>query len=259
VITAPFLLLAALLAQGGAVPSTGPARAVVELQEAIRKDPGNENHYTDLGNLLLRTQNFEAAITVLEYARPRFPESAQVPLSLGVAYYGQRRFADAIDAFLQAAKLAPDAEQPHLFLGRLLEHAANRMDDVKERFSAFAKAQPDNASAHLLLGKAIQDAGELRKAIALDPRNWEAHFELGGVLEQVPDYPAAIAEYEKAAMLAPKKPEPPYRLFRLYSRTRQTAKAEAARSKHEALAAAEKAEVDRRQAEAQHMKLRVEQ
>src|SRR5215510_10844683 len=99
---APSFLLAGLLAQSSVARIADPARAVVELQEAIRKEPGKESLYTDLGNLLLETQNFKEAITVLEYARPRFPESAQIPLSLGVAYYGQRRFADAVDAFLQA-------------------------------------------------------------------------------------------------------------------------------------------------------------
>src|SRR5688572_16635401 len=190
---APFLLLAGLLAQSGAGVPADPARAVVELQEAIRKEPDRESLYTDLGNLLLRTQNFKEAITVLEYARPRFPESAQVPLSLGVAYYGQRRFTDAVDAFLQAAARAPAAEQPHLFLGRILEHAAGRVDEVKQRFAAFAQAKPESATAHFLLGKATGDAVELRRAIALDAFAWEAHFELGNVLEQQRDFPAAIS------------------------------------------------------------------
>lgn len=255
---APFFLLAILLAQGGAGSFSDPAKAVVELQEAIRREPGREENYTDLGNLLLRTQNFKEAITVLEYARPRFPESAQVALSLGVAYYGQRRFPDAVDAFLQASKLAPEADQPHLFLGRVLEHAANRIDEVKERFSAFAQAQPKNPSAHFLLGKVTADAGELRSSIGLDPSNWEAHFELGNVLDRAGDYSGAIAAFEKAAKLAPKKSTPQYRLFRLYARTSQTAKADAARVKHETLAAEEKAELDRRQAGTKHMNLRVE-
>lgn len=260
---APFFLLAALLvqgglAQGGAGSFPDPAKAVVELQEAIRREPGRESHYTDLGNLLLRTQNFKEAITVLEYARPRFPDSAQIPLSLGVAYYGQRRFADAVDAFVQASKLAPDADQPHVFLGRVLEHAAGRKDEVKERLAAFAQAQPKNASAHFLLGKVSADASELRRSIELDPSNWEAHFELGNALERSGDYAGAIASFEKATKLAPGKSTPQYRLFRLYARTSQAEKAEAARLKHETLAAEEKAELDRRQAATKHMNLRVE-
>src|SRR5262245_58475673 len=109
------VLFFALLGQDS-VPSSDPAKAVITLQEAIRREPDRESNYTDLGNLLLRTQNFPQAVTILEAARIRFPKSPQVVLSLGVAYYGQRRFPDAVDAFLAAGRLAPEAEQPVAFL-----------------------------------------------------------------------------------------------------------------------------------------------
>src|SRR5262245_14963726 len=101
--SAPFLLIAMFLQQGGAASSSAdPARAVVELQQAIRKNPQIESNYTELGNLLLRTQNFSEAILVLDAARAKFPNSAQAALSAGVAYYGLRRFPESVAAFLDA-------------------------------------------------------------------------------------------------------------------------------------------------------------
>src|SRR5437763_14766530 len=101
--------------QGGAGLSSDPVRAVLELQEAIRRNPQVESNYTDLGNLLLGTQNFSEAALVLEAARARFPKSAQAALSAGVAYYGLRRFTDAVAAFIDAGRLDPNAEQPIAF------------------------------------------------------------------------------------------------------------------------------------------------
>ena len=236
-----------------------PDRAVIEYQKAVRLDPNTESHYTDLAHLLLRTQNFHEAIVVLEAARPRFPKSAQIPLSLGVAYYGQRRFGEAVGAFLGASKLDPDAEQPVAFLGRILEHAADRLDEVTACFAAFSERHPDHWLGHFLSGKAAGDEKSLRRSIALQPGYWESHFELGSVLEQRNrDLPAALVEYQEAARLAPKTPAPHYRLFRLYTRLGQAEKAASERALHEKLAAEEKAELERRQASTRHMELKVQ-
>jgi tetratricopeptide (TPR) repeat protein len=97
----------------------------------------------------------------------------------------------------------------------------------------------------------------LKKAIALQPRFPESHFELGQLLEQSSDWKGAAAAYEQAARLAPKNPAPNYRLIRVYARLGLPAKSASAKQRHEALAAAEKAEADKRQAATKHMDLRV--
>jgi len=249
----------AIAKQAHALETAGrPDLAVIEYQKAIRLDSSQEVYFTDLAHVLLRTQNFAEAIVVLEYARPRFTQSAQVALSLGVAYYGQRRFTDAVDAFLNACKLDPDAEQPHLFLGRVLEHATARIDEVAAQFAEFTKRNPQLWSGHYLLGKASGDEKHLRRAVELKPDSWEAHFELGSMLEQKREFPDAISHFQLAAKHAPKNPSPHYRLFRLYARTGQQDKAAAERALHEKLTAEEKAELDRRQAAAKHMELKTQ-
>ena len=255
--TAPFLLLVMLAQQGGAAPSSSPAEAVVELQDSIRKNPQVESNYTELGNLLLSTQNFNEASLVLEAAQSRFPSSAQAALSLGVAYYGLRRFPDAVAAFLDAGRLDPAAEQPVAFLNRMYENWGDRKDQVIGLFTTYAKDHPRSALAHFVLGRATGDAGELRRSIELNPRVPDAHIELGSVLEKQRDYAAAIAAFRRAADLAPKNPIPHYRLSRLYARSGDSARADAERAFHEKLSAEEKAELDRRQAATKHLQLTV--
>ena len=255
---APLLLLVLLLQQGGAALSqSDPAQAVIALQQAIRKNPEIESNYTDLGNLLLRTQNFSEAAVVLETARSKFPKSAQPALSAGVAYYGLRRFPDAVAAFLDAGGLDPDAEQPIAFLSRLAANWGEKKSEVVTLFSSYAKRHPTNALAHLALGRATADADALNAAIKLNPKSAEAHFELGVVLEARKDFPAATKAFERAAELAPKNPVPHYRLARLYARAGNSAKAEAERALHEKLAAEEKARLDERQAATKHLNLTV--
>jgi tetratricopeptide (TPR) repeat protein len=255
--TAPLLLIMLFAPQGGAAKPASPAKALEDLQSAIRKNPGIESNYTDLGNLLLRTLNFQEAVLVLEPARAKFPESAQVALSLGVAYYGLRRFSDSVTAFLDAGRLNPDAEQPIVFLSRMPENWGERKPDVVALFAAFAKKHPQSALGHFVLGSATRNADELRKAIRLNPRIAEAHIELGTILEAEKDFPAAILAFRRAAVLAPKNPIPHYRLSRLYARTGDSERAEAERALHEKLSAEEKAELDRRQAATPHLQLTV--
>ena len=241
---------------GAAQISNDPARAVAELQAAIRAEPSKESNYTDLGNVLLRTQNFSEAIVVLEHARIRFPGSAQAALSLGVAYYGMRRFSDAVGAFLEASRLAPDIEQPVMFLGRIFEHAGSRESELIECFRSYSKLNPSSALGHFLLGKATHNESELRRSIALQPTP-EAYFELGQLLESNNKLAEAAIQFERSAALAPRNPTPHYRLFRLYTRLGKPAQAEAQRVLQEKLTLAEKAYADQRQAATKHLDLKV--
>ena len=256
--TAPFLLIMLFAQQAGAAQDSSPAQTVVDLQEAIRKAPDVESNYTDLGNVLLRTQNFNEAALVLEAARRKFPSSAQAALSLGVAYYGLRRFSDAVSAFLEAGRLNSNAEQPIAFLTRMPENWGEKKTDVIALFTSYAKSHPRSAMGHFALGSATRDAAELRRSIQLNPRFAGAFIELGAVLETQRDFTGAIAAFRRASALAPKNPVPHYRLSRLYARTGDSAKAEAERALHEKLSAEEKAELDRRQAATPHLKLTVQ-
>lgn len=254
---ASFLFFAMLAQQGEAAVSSNPARAVIELQQAIRQDPQAEANYTALGNILLSTQNFSEAALILEAAQAKFPSSAQAALSLGVAYYGLRRFDDAVAAFLNAGRLDPDAEQPVAFLNRMSENWGARKDDVVALFRSYVKAHPKSGLAHFALGRATEDVAELQYALKLNPRNAEAYVALGSLLESQRDYPAAITAFRRAAQLAPASPVPHYRLSRVYTRTGQSAKAETERALHEKLAAQEKSALDRRQAATKHLRLEV--
>jgi tetratricopeptide (TPR) repeat protein len=244
-------------------------KAILELQEAIKLAPNEESYVFDLAHVLLLHQNFDVAIRLVEAAKVRFYRSAQLELALGIANYGQRKFPQAVDAFLRTAELAPKVEQPYVFLGRILNHAEGRLGEVTEKFASFAQANPKNYLGPFLHAKGLiaqmgpSPSGELasqaeallKKSIGLNPNFWESQFELGALLEAKKDYTAAARHLEQAIQLNPKAPTPHYRLARVYDRLGQPEKAQAERELHEKLTAEERSAIEKHAAGMKRLEL----
>ena len=199
--------------------------------------------YFEFGQRLLQKQDFTQAANVLDGALRTHPDDPQLLLALGVARYGQRRFDDATARFLQVIRVDPAIEQPYVFLGKMLDQAGSHLDEITKAYERWATGNPKNAQAQLLLAKALlvndpQDArseGLLRKSIALDSSNWEAHYELGVLLSAKRNYRDAAAELVRASELDPQQAMPHYHLARVYDRLGDTERAKAEREKHQEL------------------------
>jgi tetratricopeptide (TPR) repeat protein len=229
-------------------------KAIPELQAAVRLSPYQEDYHFDLARLLLEHHNFEAAIKVLEASQRIFARSAQLELALGVAHYGQGHHAEAIECFLRTISLAPAAEQPYVFLGRLLERAGERLPEVIQRFEALQRSQPRNHLGYFLHAKALNQTMEnavlseklLRQAIALQGGFWESYYELGRVLEHLGRAGEAAQAYRRSAQLDAKAPAPHYRLAMVLLKLGQAEQAKAERDLYQKLAAEERASVQER-------------
>jgi tetratricopeptide (TPR) repeat protein len=167
-----------------------PDDAEREFRAAVERDPQLEADAFDLGQMQLRRGDFAGATATLGKACQRFPDSAQMQLAHGVAAYGQRRCADAIDAFLRVTAIDRAVEQPYGFLARILGQADDRLPQVVAAFAAWEKAEPGNYLAVRLHAKALSAASadateieeKLRRSIQLSDGYWESHFELGVLL-----------------------------------------------------------------------------
>src|SRR6185437_3441572 len=180
--------------------------------EAWKQQNSSAEIAFDYVQLLLHDQNFTEAATVLEQALQSNAKNAQLTLALGVARYGQRRFEEAIVAFLDTIAIDPRIEQPYVFLGRMLDQAGRHLAAIKKADEAWAAANPKNAGAQLQLAKTLlasgggQDQVEslLRRAIALGPQNWESHYQLGLLLSKKHMYREAAEELTSSIKLNPK-------------------------------------------------------
>ena len=216
-----------------------PAKAAALLESAIRRNPYEESYYFELAQVCLNRPDFAAALSTLDAGRKIFDKSPQLELASGVAYYGLRRFPEAIDAFLRTVALDPTIEQPYVFLGRMIDQAEARLPRIAEVFAAFSKRNPDSYLAAELYGKALSASGDtaaaeplFRQSIARNANFWESHFELGVLLAQQHKFEEAASEIRLAASLNPNDPVPHYHLARLYDRLGRPSDARAERELH---------------------------
>lgn len=222
--------------------------AVAEYREAIRLDPYEENYRFDLAQTLLNHERFAEAAEALEDGCRVFDKSAQLQLALGVAYYGQRRFPEAVNSFLRTIDLAPDVVQPYVFLGKMIDQAGSRLQEVTDRFRAFQKNNPGNYLGGLLLAKALGASGAapeerenlLRASIKNQADQWENHYELGVLLESGRNYPEAARELELSCALNREVAATHYHLARVYDRLHRPEAATHERELHQQLIARDK-------------------
>ena len=218
-----------------------PESATREFQTAIRQSPFEEGYYFDLTQTLLKQQKFAAALDALEAGRKNFDKSSQLELAAGVAYYGLRRFPEAMDAFLRTIQLEPQVEQPYVFLGRMLDQAEDRLPRITEVFATFAKTAPNHYLSNFLYGKALAVENPpraetlLRRSIALNEGFWESHFELGALLDRQGKFEDAAREVQRSSELNPENAAAHYRLGRLYDRLGKAAEAQRERDIHRKL------------------------
>ncbi len=205
--------------------------------------------YFEAAQPFLNAQKFAEAIQILEPARKRLPNSAQLELAFGVACYGVRRFHDAAAAFLQTIAIAPEIDQPYLFLGEFLDQVPNRLPEISAAFAAYQKMHPDDYRSYLLRARALDVASVepveaerfLRKALAINSDQPAVHLELAGLLDRMGRYPDAALEYEKTVALKPSDAAAHYRLARDYDRIGKHDAAVAQRAVHAKLIEAQAA------------------
>lgn len=195
--------------------------------------------------VFLHRQQPTPAADLLQVALNSYPNNPQLVLALGVARYGQRRFADAILEFLKVIKLDPTVQQPYLFLGRILDQAGPHLAEITQDYEKWEAANPKSAKPKLLLAKALltndntsaRAEALLQHSIQLDATDWESHYQLGLLLANKHEYKQAAPELLRATQLNAKEPMPHYHLARVYDRLDKPKLAEAQRAIHQQLTA----------------------
>jgi Flp pilus assembly protein TadD len=232
---------------GGQDPVVGHALAmyyseVGQLAHAARLDPQAAFYWT---KALLERGDFTQAADVAESGLTGHPNDPQMVLALGVARYGQRRFDEAIAEFLRVIQIDPQIEQPYVFLGKMLDQAGPRLDEITRAYENWVSGNPKSAKAKLLLAKALLAANNrdqraealLRESLALEAGNWETHYELGILLADRHDYAAAAKELGRSIEIDPKQAVTHYHLARVYDRLGEPQRAQEEREAHDRLTA----------------------
>lgn len=236
--------------------------AANEFEAAAHKDPSESNLFDWASELLLH-RTLEPAIEVFRSAAERYPASVRLAIGLGIAYYSRGIYDEAVKSLLHAADLNPSDPRCYFFLSKAYDSSPSQADEVIQRFRHFSELQPNDARAQyyyamsLWKGKRAQDPSVdfsqvealLRKAVALDPKLPEAHFQLGNLLSDQSHYAEAIPEYLAALNGNADIPDAHYRLGQAYVHTGQKDKAQAQLGVYQEQRAQHLAELDKQKAE----------
>ena len=151
----------------------------------------------------------------------------------GMGLVDQYQPEQAVEAFEEVVRLAPDWTTGRLNLGIALLNTQGEGDDVRaeEEFRKVIAADPDNPTAHYALGMLLRHFSRLDEAkvefervLEIDPDDPDTHYQLGTLI--LDDDPAeARVHLEETLRQVPHHESACYRLQGLYRRAGDTEKA----------------------------------
>lgn len=129
-------------------------------------------------------------------------KSAADYFEYGITCFDEGEYEEAVGAYHEALKYAPEDAIIHFNLGLAL-HEMNEIEAAMEAYREAIRFQPDYAAAHLNLGVALYDAGRFEEAIeayrtALRlEENPDTYYNLGLAYQELERFPEAVAAFRR--------------------------------------------------------------
>ena len=185
--------------------------AVTEVNIALHESPYMVPALVLKARLALFAHRPDVAKSCLITAITADPASEEAQFFLGLFYYNQNDFKLAISPLQTAQTLSPKSSLPVFYLA--MTHEA--MGDATQASDLYQQAEnlsPEKSpqSAEILvaygrfllaLGRTEEGIGKIRRAIEIDPKSREAHYEWAKELDQDGDFKNAALEAELALTL----------------------------------------------------------
>ena len=155
--------------------------------------------------LAILTSTHVVHAQTIDEAKARVEEAPDDPprqYNLGLAYYINGRYADAITAFQEAIKLRTDYKEAFYNMG-LAQQNTGKMAAAINSFTKAIELDGNYADAHAALGSAYRKNGQhsaasraYKTALKLKPDNSDWHLNLGIIYQMMEDYANAVESYE---------------------------------------------------------------
>lgn len=180
---------------------------------------------------LERRKAYSEAVKEFSRYTSAFPQNARARLALGIAYYNETNFNQALIEFEKAVQLDP--QMPDAYYSAAETCAILRKWDEAQRYLAGAlRINPRSFQANYLMGSVLVDSLRydeavryLETAIALKPEDETAYLKLGQAYLSVKDPNKAFDPLNRAAAINPHDSQPHWLLGRAYTDLHETAKA----------------------------------
>ena len=236
--------------------------AAQEFELAAHSDPSEDNLFA-WGSELLLHRTYDPAILVFRQASERYPASPRLWIGLGMAQYSQGKYEEATKSLLKAADLNPSDARCYLFLSKAYLSAPTQAEEVISRFRIYADKQPHNALAQYYYAMSLWKGRRtetipvdfltieslLKKSIAIDGSNADAHLQLGILYATQHEYSKAYPEYTRALQLEPNLVDVHFRLGQYYVKSGERDRAQQEFETYKRLHAQHLADVEKERAE----------
>lgn len=195
------------------------AKALPELESAVKSDPKNASLQAQLGIADFHLQKYDDAVAALTVASSLNPDDAQAAVFLGEAYFAKamgqppRERQKTLTSALHVADKWVEKQPQNFDALALAGRAALALKNYPRAIATLKQAvalQPESAPAQFNLGQAYAFSGQFAEAEnALTQASQSLTQEpalfsiLGFVLEKEDKPDAALAAYEKANSLSP--------------------------------------------------------
>ena len=150
-------------------------------------DHHNARHLVMLGNYSIQRGDFATAAQAFRKVIEQEPEFAGAHHNLGVAYYKEGHFDEAKAALRRAAELNPAGADPPFVLGLIARDerdypaALDAFSNAIERFHGHSRAYSNRGIVHFYLDDYESAIADLRQAIAINPADVDAAYNLAVV------------------------------------------------------------------------------
>lgn len=182
--------------------------AIENFSAAVDKDPSLYGAWQDLGLAHVRLNDWEKAVRAFSELAGRQQNSVEAAYLHALALYNARRVDAAEAEARRALRLNPGFADAHTLLGIILASRGNVNEEALEFLTQAVALEPKNFDAHFYLGRVRYVLGvygtaleHLRQAVALNPGSVEARFFLGTVLEKNGDNEQALEQYRRIVEL----------------------------------------------------------
>ncbi len=184
--------------------------AVNEFREALKRDRTLVGAWQDLGLAYGRSNRWPEAAQAFGELTEQRADSSEAAYLHALALYNAQDTEAAEKETRRALRLNPGAADVYTLLGIILASRVNANSEASEALAQAVALDPANFDAIFNLGR-VQYAGKdygnannsFRTAVALRPKSAEARFFLGTSLEAVGDSAAALSEYQELVKLDP--------------------------------------------------------
>ena len=179
--------------------------------------PRSGRTHANLGEALRVLGQTDLAVEHLRRAAALDPTLAQVPNSLGLVAFDQGRRDEAEAAYREAIRLDPHLAAAYINLANVY-HTRHREAEAAAELRKALEIEPDNRIALVTLAEVLCTSGNpdlleqaeamCRRATVVAPHFPPGFERLGNVLRARDRYPEAIASYQHAAGLDPRRGMP---------------------------------------------------